>query len=171
MKNRILVIGLGNILLRDEGVGVHVIGALRKGSPLPPWVDVVDGGTLGLDLLPLLEDRDKILIVDATDFGREAGYVGEIEGDDLSLAFQRKYSVHHLGLADLLLAATWAGMRPSEVYLVGIQPESVEAGLEMTDLVKGKIEELMERVVRKINAWNINCAALTTESPETQRSR
>ncbi|HVP77162.1 MAG TPA: HyaD/HybD family hydrogenase maturation endopeptidase [Thermodesulfobacteriota bacterium] len=158
MKNNILVIGLGNILLRDEGVGVHAIRILKERYRFDPCLEIIDGGTLGLDLLPFLETGDKVLFVDAIDFGKKPGYIGEIEDDEILPAFQTKLSVHHIGLSDLLLAAKWMDLKPVKICLIGIQPESVEMGLEMTDCIIGKLTELVDWVFQKLKAWGATCA-------------
>jgi hydrogenase maturation protease len=161
MKDRILLIGLGNILLRDEGVGVHAIHILKERYHFSVSLEIIDGGTLGLDLLPFLETCDKVLFVDAIDFGRVPGYIGEIEDDEILPVFQTKLSVHHIGLADLLLAAKWMDLKPAKICLIGIQPESVEMGLEMTDCIMGKLEELVDRVFQKLKAWGARCVLLS----------
>jgi hydrogenase maturation protease len=157
MKNRILLMGLGNILLRDEGVGVHVVHHLRERYHFNPPIEIVDGGTLGLDLLPFLEKCDSVLFVDAIDFGKEPGYVGEIEDGDIPSAIQTRLSVHHIGLSDLLLAARWVDMKPGHICLIGIQPESLAMGLELSGLIKDKMEELVERVTAKLKTWAVTC--------------
>ena len=159
--DKITVIGLGNILLKDEGVGVHVIHILKERYHFNPFIEIIDGGTLGLDLLPLLEDRDRILFVDAIDFGGEPGHIGEIEGEEVPSAFQTKLSVHHTGLPDLLLAAKWMDMVSTKICLIGIQPESTESGLEMTELMKGKKQELVDRAIAKLETWGITCIPLS----------
>jgi hydrogenase maturation protease len=155
MRHKILVVGLGNILLRDEGIGVHAVQILKDRFRFSPGIEIVDGGTLGLDLLPLLEKRDGVLFVDAVDFGREPGYVGEIEGDGIPSKLQMKLSAHHVGLSDLLLAATWMDMKPERIGLIGVQPESVEVGLEMTERIKGKTEELLGRAIARLEEWGV----------------
>ena len=151
------MIGLGNILLRDEGVGVHAIHILKERYHFSASLEIIDGGTLGLDLLPFLETCDKVLFVDAIDFGREPGHIGEIEDDEMLPAFQTKLSVHHIGLSDLLLAAKWMDLKPAKICLIGIQPESVEMGLEMTDCIMGKLEGLVDRVFQRLKAWGATC--------------
>jgi hydrogenase maturation protease len=159
-KSNVLLIGLGNILLRDEGVGVHVIHVLKERYHFNPFIEIIDGGTLGLDLLPLLEERDKILFIDAIDFGKEPGHLGEIQGEEISSAFQTKLCVHHIGLPDLLLAAKWMDMDPTKICLIGIQPESMDMGLEMTELIKGKRQELVDRTIARLETWGITCLAI-----------
>jgi hydrogenase maturation protease len=117
MKNKIALMGLGNILLRDEGVGVHVLNAIKERYTFFPPVELIDGGTLGLDLLPFFESHEKILIVDAVDFGRKPGYVEQIEGDDIPDVLLPKLSVHHIGLSDVLFAAKLMDTKPEKICL------------------------------------------------------
>ncbi len=154
----VCIIGLGNILLRDEGVGVHVINTIKQRYTFTPDVEVIDGGTMGLDLLPFLEGRERVLIVDAVDFGREPGYIGIIENDDIPAMLGPKLSVHHIGLSDLLFAAKLMGTSPSEICLIGIQPESIDTGLDMTEGINGKLDEVMGLSVKRLEGWGIECA-------------
>jgi len=158
MKNRILLIGLGNILLKDEGVGVHAIRILKERYHFGPSIEIIDGGTLGLDLLPFLEHCDRVLFVDAVDFGEEPGHIGEMEDGEIPSLLQARLSVHHMGLSDLLLAATWKDLKPEKICLIGIQPESLDMGLEMTPLIRGRLEKLLDRVVGKLEAWGAHAS-------------
>jgi hydrogenase maturation protease len=153
----ISLIGLGNILLKDEGVGVHVIQAIRQKYTFSPEINIVDGGTLGLDLLPIFEDSRKILIVDAVDFGKERGHVRVLEREGLHGFFQSKLSVHHIGLSDLLFGARLKGIEPEEICLIGIQPASVEAGLEMTEEISSRKEELIDLSIGRLQKWGVTC--------------
>src|SRR3990172_3652990 len=93
-ETNIAVLGLGNILLTDEGVGVHAVNAISKRCVFSPPLEIVDGGTMGLDLLPLFQEKDKILIIDAVDFGKAAGLIGIIEGDAIPSALKTVRSSH-----------------------------------------------------------------------------
>lgn len=157
----IAVIGLGNILLRDEGVGVHVANAIKQKYSFFPEIEIVDGGTMGLDLLPIFEGRDKVLIVDAVDFKRKPGYIGIIENDNIPSVLNSKLSVHHINLPDVLFAAKLMDISPPEICLVGIQPESLDIGLDMTDEIKEKIEALIDAIIGKLKEWNVKCALLS----------
>ncbi len=152
------LIGIGNILLSDEGVGVHVIRAIREKYIFSPEIEIIDGGTLGLDLLPYFERFDKVLIVDAVNFSKEPGYVGIIEDNEIPAVLHTKLSVHHIGLADTLVAAKLMDMKLSKVSLVGIQPQSLDLRLEMTDTVSSKINTLIDLTLKKLKEWNIECA-------------
>lgn len=153
------VLGLGNILLKDEGVGVHAVNAIKERYSFPPDMEVIDGGTLGLDLLPLIEKRDQILFVDAVDFGKEPGYVGVIDGDAIPSTLMAKMSVHHIGLSDVLFAAKLLDIKPSKLRLIGIQPQSLEVGLEMTECISGKMEMIISMILGTLKEWNIECAS------------
>ncbi len=152
------LIGIGNILLSDEGVGVHVVRAIREKYIFSPEIEIIDGGTLGLDLLPYFERFDKVLIVDAVNFSKEPGYVGIIEDNEIPAVLHTKLSVHHIGLADTLVAAKLMDMKLSKVSLVGIQPQSLDFRLEMTDTVSSKINTLIDLTLKKLKEWNIECA-------------
>ncbi|HEX9020189.1 MAG TPA: HyaD/HybD family hydrogenase maturation endopeptidase [Nitrospirota bacterium] len=153
----ISVIGLGNILMRDEGVGVHVIRAFQERYDTPDGVEIVDGGTAGFDLLPLIEGRDKVLLVDAVNFGREPGAIDVLVNDEIPARFSTKASLHHLGLMDILSITKLAGSAPGELCLVGIQPKALEVGLDMTPEICDKVQTLVERVATRLQDWNVQC--------------
>lgn len=154
---KIAVIGLGNILLKDEGVGVHAANTLKEKCSFPEGVEVIDGGTLGLDLLPLIEGKDKVLIIDAVDFRKEPGYIGVIDDDDIPSTLFAKLSVHHIGLSDVLYAAKLMDAMPSRIRLIGVQPLSLEVGLDMTDCISGKINDVIDKIIESLKEWNVEC--------------
>ncbi len=127
----VLILGIGNILLRDEGVGVHVVGALEK-MRLPDCVEVCDGATAGVDLLDVLAERRTVIIVDAVDAGRPPGVVVRFTGKDVVTGRGRDVSLHDIGMAEVLRMTRLLNCAPHEVIVFGIQPESVEPGLELT---------------------------------------
>jgi hydrogenase maturation protease len=152
------VIGLGNILLKDEGIGVHAVNAIKEGYTFSPEVEIIDGGTLGLDLLHFFEGRDRVLIVDAVDFRKDPGYIGVIEDDNIPSTLFAKLSVHHIGLSDVLFAAKLLDITPSKLRLIGIQPQSLDVGLTMTECVSGKMNQLIDLIIQTLKEWNIECA-------------
>lgn len=128
-----LVLGVGNLLLQDEGIGIHVVRELsRDGAGLPADTQVVDGGTLGLDLLPLLDGVDGVVFVDAAELHREPGAVAVLRGEEIAAATGGHLSVHQVGLADLLAVARINGTLPARVALVAVQPGVIAPGLELT---------------------------------------
>ncbi|MGC8837026.1 MAG: HyaD/HybD family hydrogenase maturation endopeptidase [Anaerolineae bacterium] len=150
MPGKTLVLGLGNILLRDDGVGVRTVERLGQRGELPPQVEVLDGGTLGMDLLPYLEGVDRLIVVDAVDMGAEPGTVARFQGDEVPSVVGLKVSPHQEGLADLLAAARLCGLYPREVVLWGVQPADVSVGLELSEPVAAVVEALADRVLREL---------------------
>ena len=159
MKSRTALIGLGNILMQDDGVGVHAVKEIEERFRFTPKIDIVDGGTLGLALLPLIEGYARVLFVDAVDAGLEPGTIVVREGEQVPALMESQVSVHQAGLADLMYAARLAGMMPSEVCLVGIQPQSVSLSLETTALLQDKREELIRVVLGRLSAWGVRAVA------------
>ncbi len=156
-EKKIAVLGLGNILLTDEGVGVHAVNAIGKRCAFSPPLEIVDGGTMGLDLLPLFQEKDKILIIDAVDFGKDAGLIGIIDGEAVPSVLKTKLSVHHIGLSDVLFAAKLMRTTPLDVCLIGIQPKSLDVGLDMTDEIRVKLDDLIGLAIQKLKEWNVEC--------------
>ncbi len=155
----IALIGIGNVLLQDERVGVHAVETIRERFSFSPEIEILDGGTLGLDLLPFIEKFDKVLFADAVDFGKEPGYIGVLEDDEIPAILYVKLSVHHVGLADLLSVAKLTGVLPKKVCLVGIQPQdsAFTFGLELSEQVNDKIEQFIDQVISKLQEWNVQC--------------
>jgi hydrogenase maturation protease len=168
----ILVIGVGNVLLRDEGVGVRVARELhRLGSSghvtVPPGTRVVDGGTLGLDLLPLIEDSRALLLIDAVDLRRAPGAVEVIRGDALQGALSGHVSPHQVGIGDLLGAARLMGTLPEAVALVAIQPGEIAIGLELTEAVEAAVPTAVQSAVDELR---LLAAAAGSSGPVVDRS-
>ncbi|MBI4690298.1 MAG: HyaD/HybD family hydrogenase maturation endopeptidase [Nitrospirae bacterium] len=152
---KILILGLGNILLKDEGVGVHAVEALKEGYDFPENVRLIDGGTMGLDLLPFIEGKDKVLIIDAADFKEKAGTIKSIEGNNIPAFLNTKFSVHQIGLPDMLFAAKLMGITPTEMCLIGMQPQEIDTGLEMSRTMKNNFPALMSAIINKVGEWGI----------------
>ena len=154
---KIGVIGVGNILLMDEGVGPKVVEILQKNYKFEPEIEIIDGGTLGLDLLPYIEKFKKILLIDIVDFHKEPGYIGILRGEEIPPYLKTKLSLHHVGVQDLLEIARLMGMMPEELVLVGIQPETIDMGLDLSDTIADKIIELISEVFKVLNLWGVRC--------------
>jgi hydrogenase maturation protease len=166
MWTKISVIGLGNILLGDEGVGVHAVEALKRKYDFPEEVRLLDGGTLGLDLLHLIEGMDGVLFIDAVDLKESPGTIAVIEGEDIPSFLEPKLSLHHVGLADLLFASSFLGTRPAEIALVGIQPETLDIGLELSKTVMDRFEQLLQAIVEKLREWGLEIKEKRTQEPD-----
>jgi len=156
MTKNTLVLGLGNILLRDEGVGVRVIERLQQGYQFPEEVLVLDGGTLGLDLLGYVEDAERLLIVDALELDAAPGTVARLEGDEVPAYLSIKVSPHQVGVADVLAAARLTGCCPQELVLWGVQPGVIEPGLDLSPPVAAQVEALADRGLAELTKWDIS---------------
>jgi hydrogenase maturation protease len=150
-----LVLGLGNILLGDEGVGVRVVERLQKLYEFPQEVQVLDGGTLALDLLSYVEDADRLLVIDALEMSAKPGTVARLEGDEIPAFLSVKISSHQIGLADLLAAARLRGLYPEELVLWGVQPGELKVGLELSPPVAAQVEVLIEKALAELRQWGI----------------
>jgi hydrogenase maturation protease len=142
----LLVLGLGNALLRDDGVGPAAVARLRDGYDLPAGVQCLDGGTLGLALLPYLEDARTVIIVDAIQADGPPGTLVRIEGDDVGPAVATRLSPHQVGVADLLQGARWHDRSPGRLVLLGIVPESIELGVGLSRPVLRAMPALVDFV-------------------------
>ena len=144
-RRPILILGIGNILLRDEGVGVRVIEVLRQ-QKTPDTIDLVDGGTSGADLIDVLADRRKVIIVDAVDAGKLPGTVIRFEEEDLENIPNSALSLHELGIAETLKMTAKLNCQPKEVIFFGVQPKDISPGLELSD----EIAEIVPIVAGKV---------------------
>ncbi|MEJ2689762.1 MAG: HyaD/HybD family hydrogenase maturation endopeptidase [Deltaproteobacteria bacterium] len=144
---------MGNLLLGDEGAGVQAVTALRDSYSFPDNVSFIDGGTMGLDLLPFIEGSDRLLILDAVDFQAQPGTVGVIEGKDVHAFLDTKLSVHQIGLPDLLFAAAFTDITPPEICLVGIQPGRIETGLQMSAELRENFQALLDAALERLAEW------------------
>ena len=155
---RILILGVGNMLLKDEGVGVHVAAQLQK-QHLPGGVEVIDGGTAALDILLLQEGLYKLVVIDAVRTGNKPGTIYRIrlkgqQKDRLTEIFgkveQSKISLHQVGLLDALGVAQKANRAPAEIVVIGVEPGQVGFGLELTEPVKRSVPKVIKEVLKEI---------------------
>ena len=147
-----LVLGLGNLVHSDDGLGVHAIQALQQDSRVPAGTVLMDGGTLGLNLLPHISAFQRLLVVDALDVGEPAGTLLRLEGKALQ-NLPGKASVHQLGFADLMVALELLGESPEEIVLFGVQPLSTEWSAELTPPVREALGPLLDAVIEQLEAW------------------
>ncbi len=149
----ILVLGLGNLVMNDDALGSRTIVELEQRYRFPEQVTLLDGGTLGLDLLPRLEGIDKLLVIDALQMDAESGSVFRLVGEEVPRAFANKLSVHQMGLQDLLAVAELQGHLPAQLVVWGAQAESIEMGMEMSAAVQAAMEEVIAGVVQELTDW------------------
>jgi hydrogenase maturation protease len=152
---RTLVLGLGNLLLRDEGLGVWVADSLRRRFEFPGSVTILDGGTLGLDLLPRLEGVSRLCLIDAVRLGGSPGRLIRLAGDAVPAALAVKLSPHQVGVQDLLAAARLLGDGPSLVVLWGAEPERLEPGTGFSASVEAALPRLEAAVLGELHEWGL----------------
>lgn len=145
---RILVLGVGNVLLTDEAIGVRIVEALEQNYHLPDYVEVVDGGTAGMELLETMANRDHLIIADAIVSRKSTpGTIMILRDEEVPTLFTNKISPHQLGLADVLSALRFTGEFPGKLTLVGVIPESLEPHIGMTPTVEAMIEPALQEVI------------------------
>jgi hydrogenase maturation protease len=149
----LLVLGLGNLLCGDDGAGVAAVELLLERFHAPADASVLDGGTLGLSLLPHVEDARAAILVDAVRADAPPGSVVRLEGADVSLAARERLSVHQIGVADLLGGAHLVGRLPGRLVLLGVVPESIELRYGRSASVEAALPDLVELIVSEAKAW------------------
>ena len=147
-----VVLGLGNLIHSDDGVGVHAVQRLQRDCRVPADVQLLDGGTLGLMLLNHVGGARRLLVIDAVDVGAPAGTVVCLRGEELR-GFAGSGSVHQLGFADLLAALRITGQEPEEVVVLGIQPESTNLGASLSPQVAAVLEDVVDAAVAQVSKW------------------
>jgi hydrogenase maturation protease len=150
-----LVIGIGNVLLQDEGVGIHLVLELERQVAdrwldVPPGTRFVDGGTLGLELLPMIAGASTLVLVDAVNLGLPPGSVAVLRGDAIEGTLTGHVSPHQVGVADLVAAARLTGVMPEASSLVGIQPAAIEIGLDLTSAVDAAVPAALAAVCAEL---------------------
>ncbi len=165
----ILVLGIGNVLLTDEGIGVRALNELERRYTFPENVELLDGGTAGIELLRHIRNRDYLIIIDAMKFNQEPGTVTRVEGLDVPAAFRTRISPHQLGLSDLLAAAMLTDELPPNLVLFGVEPENLDIGLDLTDTVEASVEKLTGAIIDELRS--IGCAIVPIEANFTEKAR
>ncbi|MDX1624666.1 MAG: HyaD/HybD family hydrogenase maturation endopeptidase [Gemmatimonadota bacterium] len=149
-----LVVGLGNPLMADDGIGIAALERLRERWAAPAGVELVDGGTWGLFLLPRIEDASRVILIDAIDAGEEPGTVVVLEGDEIHPALRGgALSPHQIGVRDLVGLATFRGTLPEETVAIGIQPNDVGLSTGLSPAAEAALDTLLERVLDRLEAW------------------
>lgn len=144
---RILVLGVGNLLLSDEAIGVRVIEALEKRYHLPDYVEIMDGGTAGMELMEAMASQDHLIIVDAVLAADPAGSVLILRDAQVPALFTQKISPHQLGLSDVLSGLHLTDEFPKKLTLVGVVPASLEPKIGLTPTVAAALDTALEQVL------------------------
>lgn len=146
-----VVLGLGNVLHGDDGAGAQAISRLREDARIPSDASLVEGGTLGLELLPYVWDCTRLIVIDAVDVGEAPGTVVRLEGEALN-SLPGNSSVHQLGVSDLLVALRVLGKKQPGVVLLGVQPANTDWRTELSPAVAAAMDALVAAAVRELAA-------------------
>lgn len=162
----VTILGVGNVILRDEGFGVRVAEYLDAHYAFPENVQIVDGGTLGIELTQYVTGTNKLLVIDSINGGAESGTLFRFHNDDVMSHFQEKISAHEVGIQDVLALLTVTGHKIPEVVVIGAQPYDLEAGVELSPGMQKLMPQVVEQALKELAAWGIkpqvkeNAAAL-----------
>jgi hydrogenase maturation protease len=146
----ILVLGMGNILLEDEGLGIRALEALQRDYDLPPGVEMLDGGTTGMGLLDDIGGREHVIVLDAVQTGEPPGTLVAMRGERVPVYFGIRVTPHQLGLSDVLATLALSGEQPGSVTVLGLVPASLELSLELSGAIEGKLPELVDLAVNEL---------------------
>lgn len=149
-KHPVVVIGLGNPLMGDDGLGIAVLERLRNRYVLPAGVELVDGGTWGLNLLPVIEDADGVILIDAIDAAAPPGSPIRLEHASLPRYLATKISPHQVDLRDVLGLAELRGTLPADTVAVGLQPQSVEFGDALSPVLATQLDVVVASVLEEL---------------------
>jgi len=156
---RIVVLGVGNILLSDEGIGVRTVEKLARDYVLPAEVEVIDGGTSAMEMLEDLGHADHLIIVDAVRSGKAPATIIRMAGDEVPVFFRTKLSPHQVGLSDVLATLVLMGEQPGSTTVIGIEPESLALGMELTPAVARQLPQVVGLVKNELNQLGMNLTA------------
>jgi hydrogenase maturation protease len=162
-----LIIGVGNLLLKDEGVGVHVAQELQKRT-LPAGVEVCDGGVGGIGLLDYFREASKLLLIDAAEMSLNPGAIVRFTPQNVKdFVSGVKFSTHDVGLAEVLKLGKALGLCPEDVVIIGIQPKEISWGAELSPEIQASLPQVVEMVMKEISSSFF--AAEITEAQEINK--
>ena len=152
----ITVLGIGNIILSDEGFGVRVVEFLKKNYEFPQNVNLIDGGTLGVELTHFIIGTKKLLIIDSIDGGVESGKIFHLRDDEILNHFTQKISAHEIGIQDILTMLEVTGKKIPAVELIGAQPFSLDAGINLTPQMEKLLPIFAQKALEILTAWKVD---------------
>lgn len=157
---RTVVIGLGNPLMGDDGTGLAALERLQSRFLVPDDVLLVDGGTWGMNLLPIIETAGRVMLLDAITHGGEPGDEVVLEREQLPRVLALKFSPHQLDMREVLAVAELRGSLPRDTVAVGVQPGRVEMGLVLSGEVSAKLDRMVDLAVGKLAEWGHRCTPM-----------
>lgn len=163
---KVTILGVGNVIQQDDGIGIKTIAYLESRYELPESVKIIDGGTVGLGLGHILADQDLLIVVDAVLLDGKPGSVHLLDGDHFKrVSASLKLSPHQVNFLDLISALELEGKAPVEVQVVGIVPVSTDTGTFLSDPVENALVEAAEKVLGILKERNLECRELENPKP------
>jgi len=150
---RTVVIGLGNPLMADDGLGLAALERLREEWVCPPEVALVDGGTWGMSLLPVIEDAAQVILLDAIRTGAAPGTLQVMEREALPRYLSAKLSPHQVDLRDVLALAELRGTLPRDIVAIGLEPLHVELSSELSNVLRDRLDDVVAAALARLADW------------------
>ena len=151
----VTILGVGNVILTDEGFGVRAAEYLDHHYTFPDNVQIVDGGTLVIELTQYVTGTNKLLVIDSINGGAEPGTVFRFHNDAIMEHFQDKLSAHEVGIQDVLALLTVTGHKIPEVIVIGAQLFDLEAGVGLSDGMQALLPQIVEQILKDLRDWGI----------------
>ena len=152
---RVVILGVGNILLTDECVGVYAVNELAARYDLGDEVEVIDGGTSGMDCLDQVSGADHLLIADAMRSHQEPGTITRLSGEQIPAFFKTKISPHQVGISDMLGTLNFHGLMPRNIVLIGVEPKSFATAMQLSPDIAARLPEVVAALVAELTALGI----------------
>ncbi len=164
-----VLLGVGNLLLSDEGLGVRALELLERSYEFPPGVELIDGGTCGMELLEPLTGVDLLIMLDVIHAGRAPGDLVILRGDEVPARLRHKLSPHQVGLSDVLATLVLTDEAPQQVIVIGIEPESLALGMALSPRVAARLPELVSVTLLELEQAGIHARSRRIPTPANQQ--
>lgn len=152
-NQKITILGIGNTLFADEGVGIYLLPLLEEALKEVENIEIIEGLTDGMKLLGPIEDAENLIIIDAINAGKVPGTIITLVGDEIPAYFGIKMSVHQMGFQEVLFAAKMRERYPEQIVMFGMQPTSLQLGVGLTETNQNKLPELAKVVLDQVKRW------------------
>ncbi|WP_432418771.1 HyaD/HybD family hydrogenase maturation endopeptidase [Cytobacillus spongiae] len=153
LDNKITILGIGNTLYKDEGIGVHSLPMIEAALKSVSNIEIIEGSTDGMRLLGPIEDTNYLIVIDAINAGKKGGTIISLEGEEIPAYFGIKMSIHQLGFQEVLFAAKIREKYPKNIMMFGMQPTSLELGVELSETNQQKLPTLVDQIVKQVYQW------------------
>jgi len=168
-RHETVVIGIGNPLMGDDGIGLAALQRIQAWE-FEPFVERVDGGTWGMNLLQFIEEARRLLVLDAIEAGLDPGALVTLEGDEIPRFLSTKLSPHQIDLREVLALAELRGTLPEEIVAMGLQPGRVEMSERLSPEVEARLDDVVESCVERLRSWGHRASRRSAHPPPPSES-